>query len=99
MLLLAGLLPARLCAQTPPQHAWEIRDGKFYRNGEWIFLKVGKPLRNFADTAVVERLIDDWNVLKAKHYNTIEINCYWHHFDRDSDGMPDVSHTAIFCRK
>lgn len=86
-----GLVSTLLSAQTPPQKAWEIRDGKFYRNGEWIFLKVGKPLRNFADTGAVERLIDDLDVLKAKHYNAIEINCYWHHFDHDGDGVPDVS--------
>src|SRR5690554_1507758 len=73
------------------KHNWEIRDGKFYRDGEWVFLKVAKPLRNFADAAAVDRLIGDLDVLKGKGYQAIEINCYWHHFDHDGDGVPDVS--------
>lgn len=26
-----------------------------------------------------------------KGYNALELNCYWHQFDRDGDGRPDVS--------
>ena len=85
----AGFNP--VWSQTQPQQDWEIRDGKFYSNGEWVFLKVAKPLRNFADAGAVDRLISELAVLQAKDYNTIEINCYWHHFDRDGDGVPDVS--------
>jgi hypothetical protein len=70
---------------------WKIENGKFYRDGEWVFLKIAKPLRNFADANAVQQLINDLDKLKSKQYNTIEINCYWHHFDHDGDGNPDVS--------
>lgn len=70
---------------------WKIENGKFYCDGEWEFLKIAKPLRNFADDNAVQQLINDLDRLKAKHYNVIEINCYWHHFDHDGDGVPDVS--------
>jgi hypothetical protein len=70
---------------------WEIKEGKFYFDGEWEFLKIGKPLRNFANKEEVFRLINDLDILKDKNYNTIEINCYWHHFDKDGDGTPDES--------
>jgi hypothetical protein len=62
-----------------------IRDGKLLVDGKWTFLKIAKPLINFADAAAVDRLIADLPVLKAKHYNAIEINCYWHQFDPAGD--------------
>lgn len=70
---------------------WEIRDGKFYRDGEWVFLKIGKPLRNFASAKDVDQLIADLEILQAKNYTALELNCYWHHFDETGDGIPDVS--------
>lgn len=70
---------------------WQIRNGRFHENGTWVFLKIGKPLRNFADEAQVNKLIDDLETIKKKGYNCLEINCYWHHFDTDGDGVPDVS--------
>lgn len=70
---------------------WEIRDGKFYVDGTWRFLKTAKPLRNFAEEEEVKQLIKDLDILKEKKYSTIEINCYWHHFDFDGDGQIDVS--------
>lgn len=73
----------------PP--GWEIRDGRFFRDGEWVFLKIAKPLRNFADPATVDQLIADLDLLAKKGYNTFELNCYWHHFDQTGDGKPDVS--------
>jgi hypothetical protein len=36
---------------------WEIKDGKFYMDGQWKFLKIAKPLRNFADKEEVDQLI------------------------------------------
>lgn len=77
--------------QVVEEQTWEIKDGKFFRNGEWVFLKIAKPLRNFADGNAVQQLIGDLDRLKAKHFNVIELNCYWHHFDNDGDGVPDVS--------
>lgn len=68
----------------------EIRDGKLFRQGEWVFLKIGKPLRNFAREEEVNQLIADLPLLRAKGYTALSINCYWHHFDRTGDGVPDV---------
>ncbi len=70
---------------------WEIKKGKFYFDGTWRFLKIGKPLRNFAREDAVNQLIEDLDTLKQKKYNTIELNCYWHHFDFNGDGQIDVS--------
>ena len=70
---------------------WEIKNGKFFLDGHWVFLKIAKPLRNFAREDDVNKLIKDLDILKEKKYNTIEINCYWHHFDNDGDGIPEKS--------
>src|SRR3546814_19773455 len=36
--------------------------------------------------------ISDWSSdVCSSDLNVIEINCYWHHFDQDGDGVPDVS--------
>lgn len=70
---------------------WKIENGKFYFDGKWEFLKIGKPLRNFANEEEVQQLIKDLDLLKSKNYNAIELNCYWHHFDTDGDGTPDKS--------
>ena len=70
---------------------WKIEHGKFYLDGAWKFLKIGKPLRDFSSAAQVDQLIADLDILRDKYYNTIEINCYWHHFDTNGDGVPDKS--------
>lgn len=70
---------------------WEIKNGKFYLDGEWVFLKIAKPLRDFSNAYQVNQLIKSLDTLRNKYYNTIEINCYWHHFDTDGDGIPDRS--------
>ena len=70
---------------------WIIRNGKLLVEGKWVFLKIGKPLRNFADVGNVSQLTDDLDIFKSKHYNCLELNCYWHHFDVDGDGVPDKS--------
>ncbi len=70
---------------------WSIHDGKFYDDGKWVFLKAAKPLINYADANSVNDLIKKLETLKEKHYNTIEMNCYWHHFDTNGDGLIDVS--------
>lgn len=72
-------------------HLWEIKDGKFFLDGNWLFLKIAKPLRDFSQITEVNKLIKDLDLLKKKKYNTIEINCYWHHFDKYGDGVIDVS--------
>jgi hypothetical protein len=70
---------------------WQIKDGKFYYDGQWKFLKIAKPLRNFADAQAVNQLIKDLDIIKSKGFTNIAINCYWHHFDQNGDGVPDVS--------
>jgi hypothetical protein len=70
---------------------WKIENGKFYLDGKWKFLKIAKPLRDFSSASAVNQLIADLDILKEKYYNTIEINCYWHHFDTNGDGEIDKS--------
>ena len=70
---------------------WKLRNGRLMVDGKWVFLKIGKPLRNFAKEESCRGLIRDLDLLKAKGYNALALNCYWHHFDPDGDGRPDVS--------
>ncbi len=70
---------------------WKIENGKFYLDGEWKFLKIAKPLRDFSSAASVNQLIADLDILREKYFDVIEINCYWHHFDMDGDGEIDKS--------
>ncbi len=95
--LLAVCIAALLAAVGPAQASdarssdWTIRDGRLHVDGRWVFLKIGKPLRKFSDPAACEKLIADLDTLQAKGFNTLELNCYWHHFDTDADGTIDVS--------
>lgn len=70
---------------------WKIENGKFYIGGVWKFLKIAKPLRDFSSAPQVDQLIADLDKFRNKYYNAIEINCYWHHFDTNGDGIPDKS--------
>lgn len=70
---------------------WKIENGKFYFDGEWQFLKIAKPLVNFASSSAVDQLIKDLDILKEKKYRAIELNCYWHHFDFTGNGEIDAS--------
>lgn len=88
LLALVAAMPLLARGEAP---AWEIKGGRFYDHGQWRFLKVGKPLRNFADAGSCRQLIGQLDTLKAKHYDALELNCYWHHFDQDGDGVPDGS--------
>ena len=94
--LLSGLfggLPASCHAadDTTTEEGWKMRDGRFYDDGEWVFLKIAKPLRNFGSQAEVDQLIADLDILQEKDYNTVGINCYWHHLDPEGDGEISVS--------
>ncbi len=69
---------------------WEIKNGKFYLDGEWVFLKIARPLIDYGWEPTVDALITNLDKLREKyHYNVIEISCYWHFFDTNGDGVID----------
>lgn len=68
---------------------WDIRDGQFFLDGKKVFLKIAKPLVNYASEKGCQEVLNDLDLLREKYYNTIEMNCYWHHFDTDGDGVID----------
>ena len=94
---LCGTIVALICPVHPCEASdsrsgdWKIRDGRLYADGRWVFLKIGKPLRNFSDRAACQAVAGSLGTLQAKGFNALELNCYWHHFDRDGDGTIDVS--------
>lgn len=74
-----------------PERTWELKDGKFYENGEWKFMKIGKPLYRFSDSIACANLMAALPIIKEKGYTALELNCYWHQFDNDGDGVIDYS--------
>jgi hypothetical protein len=68
----------------------ELKQGKLFVDGEYRFLKIGKPLRDFGSKTEIDRLIGDLDIIQSKNYGCVELNCYWHHMDRDGDGVVDV---------
>ena len=42
---------------------WEMREGRFYRSGEWVFIKTGKLLRAFERTKTGDEVIADIEIL------------------------------------
>ncbi len=68
----------------------ELRQGKLWVDGAYLFLKIGKPLRDYSNEAEIEQLINDLDRIQEKNYTCLELNCYWHHMDRDGDGVVDV---------
>ena len=58
--LLVPIVVVGLCladAAIARPEGCELRDGRLYVNGEWVFLKIGKPLRNFVRFAACDALI------------------------------------------
>lgn len=88
LLLAAGTVSAQGVSRGPRK---EMRDGRLFIDGKWVFLKTAKALRNFAHGPSCDQLAADLPVLKKKGYNCVELDCYWHLFDNDGDGVPDVS--------
>jgi hypothetical protein len=84
------ILPAQ-AQQDAPRDNWEMREGRFYDNGEWVFLKIGKPLNDYGSAERVDMMIAALDTLQAKNYNCLEMICYWHNFDPDGDGEIEVS--------
>lgn len=91
VILLTMQVPGRAWAAEAREADWQLRDGRLFVKGQWVFLKIGKPLRNFANPSGCQKLAADLPQLAAKGYNALELNCYWHHFDTDGDGTIDVS--------
>lgn len=95
ILLMAGLMGCKSTGSSSnapiDYNLWKIENGKFYYDGQWKFLKIAKCLINFSDPVAVDKLIDQLDIIKGKNYTNIELNCYWHHFDMDGDGVPDKS--------
>lgn len=90
LILAASLWASASVAGEARAADWTLRDGRLFVDGKWVFLKIAKPLRNFAEPRDCRQLAADLDRLKEKGFNALELNCYWHHFDRDGDGTPDV---------
>jgi hypothetical protein len=76
--------------RVAPDEVWEIRNGRFYCNGQWVFLKTGKLLRAFEEPDTADRVIADIDVMVDKlNYNSFSINIYPDRFDSDADGRID----------
>lgn len=70
---------------------WEIKDGKFYLDGQWTFLKIGKQTTDLSKAAEIDRIIASLDTLYAKRYNVVALSCSWHTFDINGDGKIDIS--------
>jgi hypothetical protein len=76
---------------------WKIRDGRFCRNGEWVFVKTGKILRAFDEVETADKLIADIDVLIDRfHFNNFAPNIYPDAFDADADGRIDANRREAY---
>ncbi|MBO6103407.1 MAG: beta-galactosidase [Opitutales bacterium] len=64
----------------------ELKNGRLYIDGEWKFMKSGKPLRDYGNAAQIDELISHLPIIAKKGYTNLALNCYWHHFDFVGDG-------------
>jgi hypothetical protein len=77
--------------RVAPNETWEMRQGRFYRNGQWVFLKTGKLLRPFDQSGTADGVIAEIDVMVDRlNYNNFSLNIYPHAFDADADGRVDV---------
>jgi hypothetical protein len=76
--------------QVAPGEEWAMREGRFHRNGQWVFIKTGKLLRAFADAKTADKAIADIDVLVDRlNFNNFSLNIYPDTFDADGDGRID----------
>jgi len=87
----SGLCGAATSGSRARESDWALRQGRLYASGQWVFLKIAKPLRDFSRESDCQALQQALGRLRDKGYNALELNCYWHQFDRNGDGRPDVS--------
>lgn len=70
---------------------WEIKNGKFYLDGKWKFLKIAKPLTITSNPPECQEIINEIPDLKKYFYNTVTVLCDYSHFDTNGDGVLDKS--------
>jgi hypothetical protein len=71
---------------------WSIRNGRFYVDDQWVFLKSGKLLRAFGTATSADPFIADINVMIDQlHYNHVALNIYPDQFDTAADGRVATS--------
>jgi hypothetical protein len=105
ILIAGGLLPLSAGALSPEPtirhvqvgETWEQRDGRFYQNGQWVFLKHGKLLRAFESSATADQVIADLDVLIGSlNYNSFCLNIYPDQFDANADGWVDADRKQAY---
>ncbi len=92
-------LPASrpLIRHVAPGEDWEMREGRFYRNGEWVFIKTGKLLRAFGDAKTADKVIADIDVMVDRlNFNNFSLNIYPDAFDADGDGAIDPARREAY---
>src|SRR5690242_284883 len=83
--------------QVRPNETWEMNNGRFYRNGQWVFLKTAKLLDSFEDASKTDQIIAEIDILiDSLNYNNIAMNLYPDGFDADADGRVDASKKAAY---
>ena len=70
------ILPSRpLIRHVAPGEDWEMREGRFYRNGEWVFIKTGKMLRAFQQAKSGDEVIADIGLMIDRlNFNNFSLN-------------------------
>jgi hypothetical protein len=83
--------------QVRPNETWDFNNGRFYRNGQWVFLKSGHLLHDFYDASKTNQIISEIDALIDNlNYNNISMNFYPGDFDADADGRVDASKQTAF---
>lgn len=83
--------------QVGPDETWEMRDGRFYQNGHWVFVRSGKFLDGLEHADAAERVIPIIDILvDKKDYNCFSLNIYPDRFDLDGDGRVDPARRRAY---
>ena len=89
--------PRPLIRHVAPGEDWEMREGRFYRNGEWVFIKTGKLLRAFAEAKTADKVIAEIDVMVDRlNFNNFSLNIYPDAFDADGDGRIDPARQEAY---
>ncbi len=88
--------------RSPIRHAapgedWALREGRFHRNGEWVFVKTGKLLRSFAEPKTAGQVIAEIDGMVSRlNFNNFSLNIYPDTFDADADGAIDPARREAY---